>query len=315
MHIEGDDDKAVIETPETDTEEVETEDLDIDLSEGDVIDPDNSKDEEGAGDNDDDDDANGDDDKGGKKGSADNQSEDLHLDLSTDDDAEDDDNKLIRDFRKRERENKARIRELEKQVEAKKAEAKLPALKPKPKIEDFDYDEDEYDTALLKWNDAKAAHKRAADEAKKKQVTAQKEWEKDLSSYHQQRSELNVPDYEDAEGEVQNTLSETQQGIIVTAADNPAHLVLALGRNKKALAKLSEITDPIKFTAAMAKMEARMKVNGRKPKTTPEGKVKRAEGRKGSIGDKKLKQLEAEADKTGDRTKVQKYKREMAKKK
>lgn len=215
--------------------------------------------------------------------------------------------KLRQEYREKSREN----RELKAQLAEKPANA-AQAVKvgPKPTLADADYDEEKFEADLTAWHE----RKREADaEERKKQDDAEagkKAWANTLEAYGKHKSALKVADYEDAEAQAQEVLSVMQQGIILSGAENPAVVVYALGKNPAKAKELSLITDPVKFTFAVAKLETQMKVTPRKVAPLPETKVS-GSGRTAVAGDKKLAELEAKADKSGDRTELVRYRKSL----
>jgi len=109
---------------------------------------------------------------------------------------------------------------------------------------------------------------------------------------------------------VQDTLNETQQGIILQGAENPAIVVYALGKDEERAKKLASINDPIKFAFEVAKLETQMKVTRRRPSTQPEKIISGSEKIVGGA-DKQLEKLRKEAQKTGDFSKVIAYKNKI----
>lgn len=219
----------------------------------------------------------------------------------------------VKDVRKQNRELKRRVKELEKQnvVET----AQTVELGPKPKIGDdgIDYDESKHEAALDEWYEKKREVDTQKAEAQAQEEQKQKQWQGVLDSYEEKKTALKANDYEYAEDNVKEVLSVTQQGIILQGADNPAAMVYALGTNPKKAEELASIKDPVKFAVAMAKLETGMKVTRRKAATKPEKKVNGIGSVAGST-DKQLEKLEAQAEKTGDRSKVLAYKRKLKKK-
>jgi hypothetical protein len=119
-----------------------------------------------------------------------------------------------------------------------------------------------------------------------------------------------VRDFDDAESTVLSTLSVTQQGIIVQGADNSALVVYALGKNPAKAKELAGITDAVKFAFAIAKLETQLKVQAKsKSAPPPEGKVRSGSAPISGSVDSNLERLRAEAEKTGDMSKVAAYKR------
>jgi hypothetical protein len=84
----------------------------------------------------------------------------------------------------------------------------------------------------------------------------------------------------------------------------------ALGKNPEKLKELAAITNPVRFTAALVRMETKMTVSTRKPSTSPE-KVIAGNSAVSGINDKTLDRLRDEAEKTGDFTKVLAYKKQL----
>lgn len=216
----------------------------------------------------------------------------------------------VKDLRKKNREDQKRIRELEELVrkqEAPKSAAPVLGKKPTMEDDDVDWDADKFEAKLTKWHETKREieqHEREQQETANKQKA---EWEGRLATYNTAKTSLKVKDYDDAEENVKGALDVTQQGITIQGAENAALVFYALGSNPKKLAELAAIKDPIKFAFAIAKLETQLKVQGRKPAPPPE-KTVTGNGRI-SGGDATLERLRAEAEKTGDQSKVVAYKR------
>jgi len=219
---------------------------------------------------------------------------------------------VIRTIRDKNREQAKRIKELEAKLSAGTSAEPKTVLGPKPKLEDFDYDADKFEEELVKWSDAKrkveAETKAEAEKAKE----FQSKYDARLQTYNEAKAALGARDFEDAETSVRDTLSPAQQSIIVANAKRPELLVYALGKNPDVAAKLAGSPDLVSFAYQLAQIEASMKVTGT-TKPTPEKRVKGGSGPALS-SDKQLERLEAEADRTGDRTKVLAYKKSLRKK-
>jgi hypothetical protein len=217
----------------------------------------------------------------------------------------------VRELRRRERELQREVRELRAKVQTPQVENQPPAVGAKPKLEDHDYDAEKFEVALAGWFE----RKRQADEhaAKQKQSEEQQKqaWQARLDAYGKAKASLRVRDYEDAEASVTESLNVTQQGIIVSGAENPALVTYAIGKDPAKLKELAAISDPVKFAFAVAKLETQLKVNPRKPAAAPEVIVKSTTRLAGGSHDQVLERLYEEADKTGDRTKVIAYKAKL----
>lgn len=211
----------------------------------------------------------------------------------------------VQELRKKNREDQKRIRELEAKLAEK--EPPKPTLGAKPTLAGCDYDDEQFERELTAWHDQRRQHE--AEEAKilKAKEDADKAWNERLSGYEKAKNELKVKDFEDAEETVLQLLDPTQQGVVVHGAENPAIVIYALGKNPKKAKELADIKDPVKFAFAVAKLETQLRVSNRKA-PPPERSVSGTGPISGSV-DSTLARLRAEADKTGDFTKVLAYKR------
>jgi len=215
----------------------------------------------------------------------------------------------VRDMRKTNREQKKRIRELEKQLESKEP-PKQTTLGPKPKLADHSYDSDKYEKALDQWYEQKRAYDAEEQERQTAEQQQQETWNQRLAQYEEAKTVLKVKDFEDAEENVLEQLNQTQQGMIVSGAENPALLVYALGKNPKILSQLASIKDPVRFLAEAVRLEAtKLKTSSRKAAAAPEKRVSGAASSAGSNAT--LEKLRAEAERTGDFTKVMQYRRQL----
>lgn len=216
----------------------------------------------------------------------------------------------VRELRKANREKERRIRELEAKLQTTaQTENKPVALGPKPKLEEFDYDADRFEQALDAWHERKRQHDLETERVRQAEQTQQQAWQAKLEGYSKAKAELKVRDYEDAEAIAQEVFNVTQQGVILQGADNPALVIYALGKNPKKAADLAKINDPVKFAFAVAKLEKELKVTNRRAAPAPE-RVIQGSGRVSGAVDSTLERLRAEAEKTGNYTKVLQYKRQ-----
>jgi len=214
----------------------------------------------------------------------------------------------VRELRKTNREKERRIRELEAKLTATTTENKpVVTMGPKPKLEDHDYDADRYEQALDAWHERKRQHDLEIETVKKSELQQHQAWQAKLDSYGKAKAELKVRDYEDAEETVQQLLNVTQQGVVLQGADNPALVIYALGKNPKKAKEIAEITDPVKFAFAVAKLEKELKVTNRRAAPAPE-RIVSGTGRSSGAVDSTLDRLREEAARTGNMTKVIQYK-------
>lgn len=207
------------------------------------------------------------------------------------------------------RELKRKLREYEERAQQPAQAA--PTLGTKPTLEGCDYDADRFESELAAWFDRKRKHDAEQQRIQQEQEQQQKSWQEKLSGYAKAKTELKVKDYDDAEALVQEQFNVTQQGILLQGLDNPALVVYALGKNPKRAKELSSITDPVRFAAAAGKLEAQLKITNRPKPPAPPRPVTGSAPITGTV-DSNLERLRAEAERTGDYTRVMAYKRQVA---
>lgn len=211
-----------------------------------------------------------------------------------------------------------RIKELEAQQQVgtqqqqQQQPVQVPKLGPKPKLEEFDYDEGKYDQALEKWYTDKAKVDAAQVEQERVVQSRQQAIEQRQKAYGTEASALRIKNFRELEDEVVSALSVEQQGILLAGADNPALLVASLGRFPNKLKTLAEIKDPVRFAFRAGQLEKEIKMTNRSAsKAAPEARVSSSAGVAAGGGERKLEQLRAEAEKTGDYSRVHAYNRQM----
>lgn len=183
---------------------------------------------------------------------------------------------------------------------------------PEPTLEDPDVD---YDTAKLvakvkKWTALKLEAERQEQDELHRAENANKAWQTQLQKYEQNKAKLVLPGKDELEEEALSKLSQVQQAIIVKHPRN-AEIMIALGKYPKRLAALSSVSDPVDFTFAVSDMARELKVSTKRKAPEPEGVIRGGASISMASGNKKLEALEKEADRTGDRTKLVAFKREM----
>jgi hypothetical protein len=221
----------------------------------------------------------------------------------------------VKETRIRNRELNKRVKELESQLSANTGVQEVPAPGPKPNPDDF-LDVAEYAADSEAWQEKNTAYQSAIASKREAEEKQTQEWQKTLDTHKEKAAEIKakVKNYDEAEATVKSALDETQLGAVVHCATNSALLMAALGSNPTELERMAAIKDPSKFIFELGKMETKVKTGKRRATTTPEKRVT-GTAPLSSGTDKVLEKLEKEADKTGDRTKVVAYKRELKKKK
>jgi desulfoferrodoxin (superoxide reductase-like protein) len=214
----------------------------------------------------------------------------------------------VRELRKTNRELQRQNRELQGKLQSTaQTEIKPVVLGKKPSLEEHDYDAEKFEVALAEWFERKRKTEDANAMQEAEVMNQQKAWKAKLDGYGKAKAELRVKDFEDAEAVAQELFNITQQGVVLQGADNPALVIYALGKNPKKAKELSEIKDPVKFAFAVAKLEKELKVTNRKAAPPPE-RIVSGTGRSSGAVDSTLERLRADAERTGNMTKIIQYK-------
>ena len=216
----------------------------------------------------------------------------------------------VRNIRKQNRQLKKELRDLKKQSESSNDSKPKVELGKKPTLEDHEYDNAKYEDALDSWYQRKIEVDKQNEKLKTEQELLESQWQNTLKDFNNKKEKLKskAVDYDEAEFNIQESLSASQQGMIVQGAIDPAVVFYALGKNPTKLKEIAEIKDPVKFSFEVSRLETQMKVQGRKkPVVKPEKIVKSSAPGNGM--DATLDELRKTAEKTGDYTKVIQYKR------
>jgi hypothetical protein len=183
-----------------------------------------------------------------------------------------------------------------------------PTVPARPRsVADFDYDEERFNEALDQHLAAKDDHSAWKQREEKRKGQRSEQEAEQARQIEQQRKALGVGDYEAKAGLVRERFTDAQMSILISGADNPAQVIYALGRSESRLDMLAGEENLAKFAVMLGKMEKDIKVT-KKNAPAPETRVRGATGSISVAGsDKRLEQLEKEADKTGDRSKLIAY--------
>lgn len=243
----------------------------------------------------------------GEEAEGKDDSADDALDFSFDDDGDSSDpfkGQEAPEWVKKVREENRELKRQLKQRESQQFEQQV--LREKPTLDDHDYDSDAFEQDYAQWL------------TEKQQVDAQVHAERQKYQQYHERYKADVdaikakaPDYDEVELSVVDVLSEQKQGLLQMLVDNPAKVVYALGKNSPAqLERLSKLDD-IQFAKQIVLMEMQMSSKTKsRNQNKPKPKTHELEGAAGGA-DTRLAKLEAEADRTGDRSKVAAYKKQM----
>lgn len=206
-------------------------------------------------------------------------------------------------------------RELKAQIAAKEAagagldrESQEDYLGPQPTYADNGFDDAKTAQAIIDWHEKKRvidAKKAAAETEAKARETA---YQEKLTKYHAERGRVGVDD--DAQAVVVAALSPQQQSALMDASLDPAKVVAALSKTPKVLAELAGIKEIHRFTYKLAQIEGKITMTTKTP-PPPESKLRGGVAIPAGNLAAQLDAAEKRADQTGDRTEVQRIKRQM----
>lgn len=220
--------------------------------------------------------------------------------------------KFVKDLRRITRKQEERIRELESLLgQTTSPTAQTVELK-KPTLESCEYDEERFEQELDSYHDRKRQIESEKSRKAEEEKRVAEEWAAKLTDLEAKKSQLKVNDYDECEFICQQSLTPTQQGIIVEGADNAAHVFYILGKYPDELKKLSGIQNPVKFAYEVARLESRKKVNSiKRSAPAPERAFVGTSTPKNY--NSQLEQLRDEAMRTGNWSKVLELKKTLRK--
>lgn len=233
-----------------------------------------------------------------------------------------DDNTVIRNFRKTQKELSSKLKRKDDEIAdlKKKLSSVVKPEEPfqlgkKPRMEDFEYDAEVFEVELEKWYEAREKIEQNNRSIRQREEIEKEKATKIVQKFLDEKQTLleKVQDYEVAEVVVTNTLSQVQLAAIVEAANSPATLIYALGKNPKKLKEMAEIENPAKFVYELAKMEGQMKVTSLSKSPIAPEKTIEVHGSSVPVGDvdKKLESLLSKARSTGNYDEYLKAKRQL----
>lgn len=183
---------------------------------------------------------------------------------------------------------------------------------PKPTLSDegIDYDEEKFESALSDWMQRKAKADEAAAQENRGAEQVRQHLDQRLERIAADKAKLKFPDTDLMFETVGKTLSKEQIAPLIMTAKNAAALIYALGKSPERLNRLKAIDNPFELAVAVSELEKELKVTTRRRAPEPEGVTRGTAPL--SIGkDKQLERLEKEADRTGDRTKLIAYRKQL----
>jgi hypothetical protein len=286
--------------------------------------------DEGSGDADDsDEDA---DEEGGDPDEVDDDGITISLD-GADDQAEAEEQRApswVRDLRKSNREKDRAIRERDAEIarlRGQQAGAGQVEVGKEPDPDDYEMFEADgkakFKADWAAWSQRKADAEKSQRDANEAQETAQRAFNERRQAVEKAGAALKLsPEAEpfaEASERLGDTLKPHQVGMLIDAAKDPASaakLIYAISKSPKHLAELAALDgNPVKYIAAVVRLEAGVKESkGNKKAPPPDTPVRSSGGgsAKASAVENTLERAREEARKTGDYSKVMQIKREQA---
>lgn len=214
-----------------------------------------------------------------------------------------DETPLIKQLREKTRDQERELAEYRK-----KAMPKI-EVGERPTLEGMDWDEDKFADALLQWTDRKRAADNQDAEASQKQEVHNREQQRRFADYRAAAAALPVKDFAEVEATVFSSLvgdsGELVGKAILNYTKDPAKVLYALGKHPEKLRAVIAEPDPIKGILMLNDIERNLKVTIRNKPPAPESEtIQRGSAPASSSSSKKLDELEKEAAKTTDRTKI-----------
>lgn len=186
----------------------------------------------------------------------------------------------------------------------------------KPTLESCDYDEEKFETELDGWKERKRASENHEAEAGKQAEVRNQEFQRRATTYRAKLEALPLPAEQKiaAEKAVIDALPELLQSAIVSYADDPAKVVIALAKHPQKLQQLAQEQDPILFIKGIWNLERNLKVVTKKKPPAPDAdNIVRGSAPLSHTSDKEEARLEKEAERTNDFTKLFEYRRNKRK--
>jgi hypothetical protein len=200
------------------------------------------------------------------------------------------------------REVKAKLAE----IEARTRPPEVELVRPTP--EDCGFNDDVYAERMMEYLQAKAKLDAKKAEADAEARADEARYKEKLDGYHATRAKFGIDD--DVQDRVVSQLSPAQQSILRDTCGDPAKVVAALASSPKKLAALAGEKKPLRFAYELAKLEGSIQMTAKTP-PPPESKLRGGTATPGGSLAAQLEAAEKRADMTGDRTEVQRIKRQM----
>jgi hypothetical protein len=219
----------------------------------------------------------------------------------------------VRELRKENREKAKKLKEYEAELQRLRGGQEKPEPLKKPQLADFDYDEEKFEEAVEKYFQSKAEQDKEQEKKRQAEEETQKEWQARQEAYKEAKTRFSAEEMEDAESEVVSVLSPARQAMLLDVADDPATLVLALGKNPEVLRRIAAIKSDGQAIKEMVKIEMNIKVTPKGKTPPPPERTISGSGKTAGAATTSLEKLKETAERTGDYTAYYAEKRRQGK--
>jgi len=211
---------------------------------------------------------------------------------------------------------RAELRDRERKLAENRPQEQEIVVGEKPTLENCEYDEERFDVAYQEWLDRKAAADRQQQSRQTVEQLRAAEYRDLEIRYRASAAKLPVRQevFDEADAAVRQALPEAIQVAIAKYMDDPAKVVLALGKHPARLAAIADEPDPVKQLFMIRDLQGAIKVTRRSAPAPEADTIQRGSASMSASSDKHLAKLEQEAARTGDRSKLIAYKAEKQKK-
>lgn len=218
----------------------------------------------------------------------------------------------VRDVRKQNRAQAREIHELKRKLAAVQPTTTV-VVGVEPTLESCNGDIEKFKVEYAAYVKRKTDADVAAESARQAQENQAQQWRTRLASIDAEEGRLRLVGADEARDAFMTQLTPFQQAAVLQAFEDTktsAMLRYALGHNATELTRVAQIQDPVRFVVAITELRQKMQTRkkGAQP-PAPERRVRTGTPGAGAGGplDNQLERLRAEADKTGDRSKVAAY--------
>lgn len=176
----------------------------------------------------------------------------------------------------------------------------------------IDWDPDKFKEEWGKWNERKQSAAKQEEEANKAQNAIKERIDNAVGAYRKRATTLGIKDFDELERGVASQLPVALQNAIpLYLGERDALTVVALARHPKLLDEIVNMQDPVAQLLRIKEISMGVKTVQRKPPAPERGSIPQGSAAMSGSADKTLARLEREAEKTGNRTELIRYRQQL----